>query len=176
MFLFAVPLYQDSFDANHPEVGEKFVGVVTLTVDLKEFVAHQSPFSDAEINLHQVWIMDRAGKLLFQSEHREMVGRSIYQRDEKCQQCHTSFDYAEEILKGKQGTADYKLRDFPKRIAAFAPMDFEGMSWVVVVNSAYDEVAAVTKKSLREHLALLGIVVLAASLVLYPSSVPTDSK
>lgn len=164
MFLFAVPLYQDSFDANHPEAGEKFVGVVTLTVDLKEFVALQSHFSDPKINLHQVWVMDRAGKLLFHSEHREMVGRNIYQRDKKCQQCHTSFDYAEKILKGKQGTADYKLRDFPKRIAAFAPMDFEDMSGVVVVNSAYDEVTAVTKKSLREHLALLGIVVLAAVL------------
>jgi PAS domain S-box-containing protein len=108
--------------------------------------------------------MDRAGKLLFHSEHREMVGRSIHQRDENCQRCHTSFDYTEGILKGKQGTADYKLRDFPKRIAAFASLDFEGMSWVVVVNSAYNEVVAVTKKSLREHLALLGIVVLAAIL------------
>jgi len=164
MFLFAIPLYQGPFNANHPGAGEKFVGVVTLTVDLKEFVAHQSLFSDPKINLHQVWIMDRAGKLLFHSEHGEMVGRSIYQRDEKCQQCHTSFDYTEKILKGKQGTADYKLRDFPKRIAAFAHMDFDDMSWVVVVNSAYDEVAAVTKNSLREHLALLGIVVLAAIL------------
>jgi hypothetical protein len=39
IFLFAVPLYQDSSDANHPEAGEKFVGVATLTVDLKEFLA-----------------------------------------------------------------------------------------------------------------------------------------
>lgn len=164
MFLFAVPLYQDSFDANHPEAGEKFVGVVTLTVDLKEFVALQSHFSDPKINLHQVWIMDRAGKLLYPSEHPEMVQRNLYQRDESCQQCHTSLDYVEKILEQKQGTVGYELKNFPKKIATFAPMDFEAMSWIVVVNSAYDEVTAVLKKSLREHLSLLGIVVLAAIL------------
>jgi len=61
------------------------------------------------MNLHQVWIMDTTGKLLFHSEHRDMVGRAIHQRDEKCQQCHTSFDHAEKILKARQGIADYKL-------------------------------------------------------------------
>ena len=50
--------------------------------------------------------MDKDGKLLFPSEHREMVQRNIYQRDESCQQCHTSFDYAEKILKEKQGTVE----------------------------------------------------------------------
>jgi PAS domain S-box-containing protein len=164
IFLFAVPLNQDSFDANHIEPGGGFLGVLTLAVDLKEFFANQLHFLDPEANLRLVWIMDRDGKLLFQSEHREMVQRSIYQRDEGCQRCHTSFDYAERILKEKQGITKYKLRDLPEKIAAFAPMEFEDMSWIVVVNSAYDEVAAAIKKSLRGHLALLGIIVLATIL------------
>jgi PAS domain S-box-containing protein len=161
MLLFAVPLYQDSLDAKHPELSEKFVGVLTLTVDLKEFFTNLSPFLGHGNNLHQVWIMDTGGELLFQFEHAEMVHRNIYQRDESCQQCHTSFDHAEKILKEREGIAHYKLKGFPERIAAFAPMDFENMSWIVVVNSAYDNVAALAKKSLRNHLVLLGIVVFA---------------
>lgn len=164
ILLFAVPLYQDFFNTNPIEPGGRFIGVLTLTVDLKEFFVSQLDFLDPKADLRHVWIMDRDGKLLFQSEHRDMVQRNIYQRDESCRRCHTSFDYAEKILKGKQGTAHYKLKEFPERIAAFAPMDFEDMSWIVVVNSAYDEVGAVIGKSLREHLALLGIIVLAAIL------------
>ncbi len=164
IFLLAVPLYRDFSNTNHPEPDGKFDGVITVSIDLKEFLANQLLFLAPELNLHQVWIMDKDGKLLFQSAHKEMVQRNIHQGVESCQQCHASLDHAEKILKAKQGTIDYKLKDFPKRIAAFAPMDFEDISWVVVVNSAYDEVTAVSKKSLREHLSLLGIVVLAAIL------------
>jgi len=161
MFLFAVPLYQDSSNANDPEPGGKFAGVLTVTFDLKEFLANQLHFSAPEVKLHQVWIMDRDGKLLFQSGHPEMVSRNIYQKDESCNQCHPSFNFAYKILRQKEGAIDYELRNSSRKIAAFAPMDFENMSWIVVVNSVYDEVAAVAKKSFREHLLLLGIVVLA---------------
>jgi PAS domain S-box-containing protein len=161
MLLFAVPLYQDSLDKNHPESSGKFVGVLTLTVDLQEFLANQFDFLDPGKNLHQVWIMDTEGKLLFQYEHKEMVHRNIYQRGESCQQCHTSFDYAEKILKERQGIIHYQLKDFPERMAAFAPMEFEDMSWIVVLNFAYDDMAALINKSLRNHLVLLGIVVFA---------------
>ncbi len=164
IYLLAVPLYEDSFDKNYPEPSGKFIGALTVSVDLKEFLANQLDFLDSEMNLHQVWIMDRDGKLLFQSEHKEMVQRNIYQKEESCQQCHTSFDYAEKILKGKQGIAGYKLKDLPEKIAAFAPMDFENVSWIVVISSAYNNVAALTKKSLQEHLGLLGIVILATIL------------
>jgi PAS domain S-box-containing protein len=131
---------------------------------LKEFLADQLDFLGTGMNLHQVWIMDSTGKLLFHSEHRDMVGRGIYQRDEKCRQCYTSFDHAEKILKARQGTVNYKLKGSPGKIAAFAPMNFEDLSWIVVVNSSYDEVTAVVKKSFGEFLALLTIVVLAAIL------------
>ena len=40
-------------------------------------------------------------------------------------------------------------------------MEFENVSWVVVVNTPYDKVTGFINKSLREHLFLLGIVVLA---------------
>ncbi len=164
MFLLAVPLYRDTLKTSPRESNGKFAGVLTLTVDLEDFLSNQFHFLGSNKNLHEVWILDRSGTLLYSSEHIGMVQRNIYQRDESCQQCHASFDYADKILEKKQGTVDYKLKNSPKKIATFAPIDFEETSWIVVVNSSYDEVAAYIKKSLREHLAFLGIVVLTSIL------------
>ena len=164
IFLLTVPLYRDSSDENRPEPGEKFDGVVTVAVDLKKFLADRLYFLAPEINVNQVWIMDKDGKLLLQSGHRGVGKRNIHQGVESCQGCHNSFDHAEKILKAKQGTVNYELKGVARKIAAFAPVDFGDMSWVVVVNSAYDEATAVIRKSLREHLGLLGMVVLAAIL------------
>jgi len=113
------------------------------------------------MNLDQVWIMDKDGTLLFEPDHPEMVFRNIYQREKSCSSCHLSFGYIEEILRKRQGTADYQIMSQPKKVAAFAPMEFENLSWVIVVNAPYDKVTGFIRKSLREHLSLLGIVVLA---------------
>ena len=51
-----------------------------------------------------------------------------------------SFNYIEEMLDKKEGTVDYQIRSHPKKIAAFASMEFENVSWVVVVNTRYDQV------------------------------------
>jgi signal transduction histidine kinase len=160
-FLLATPLYRDASDAKHSPSNGNFAGVVSLTIDLKEFLADQLLFSDGPTSLHQIWIMDRDGKLLFQSGHPEMVSRNIYQKDESCNQCHSSFHYVEKILKEKEGTVDYDLRNSPRKIAAFAPVNFENVSWTVVITSRYDEVEVFERKSLQKHLMLLGIVVLA---------------
>jgi PAS domain S-box-containing protein len=158
-FLLAFPLYQDVSDTIYFKPRGKFNGVLSFKLDLKEFLTHE--LRDSKTNLHQVWIMEKDGRLLFHSEHPEMVLRNIYQRDESCNHCHTSFDYAKKILKERHGTINYEVRNFPKKLAAYAPMEFENASWVVVVNSSYDEVTAFARKSLWEHLMLVGVVVLA---------------
>ena len=99
--------------------------------------------------------MDKDGALLFQPDYPEMVFRNIYQKESSCRLCHISFDYIEGILKKRQGTADYQIRSHPKKIAAFASMEFENVSWVVVVNTPYDKVTGFIKKSLKDHLFLL---------------------
>jgi PAS domain S-box-containing protein len=160
-FILAIPLYQDATDFKHLKPNRKFVGVLAFTLDMKEFLLDQLSSVDPKSNLDQVWIMDKDGTLLFQRQHPEMVSRNIYQRKDRCYQCHGSLNYAEEILKRRQGTLEHQIRSHPKQIAAFAPMEFENVSWVVVVNTPYDEMTGFIKKSLRGHLFLLGIVVLA---------------
>ena len=157
--LLVTPIYQDASDVKHSKQSRKFVGALLLKIDFEEFLSEHLDSVDPTMNLHQVWIIDEDGTLLYQSEHEDMVSRNIHQRDNNCTQCHTSFDYAEKILKERQGKVDYKMKNSPSRLAAFAPVDFENAPWIVVVNSTYNEVMAFNRKSLRGHLMLLGIIV-----------------
>jgi len=157
--LLVTPIYQDASDVKHTKQGGKFVGALLLKIDLEEFLSKQLDSVDPKMNLHQVWIIDEDGTLLYQPTHKDMVLRNIHQKDNNCTQCHTSFDYAEKILKARQGKVDYEMKNAPSKLAAFAPIDFENARWIVVVNSAYNEVMGFERKSLRGHLVLLGIIV-----------------
>ncbi len=160
-FVLATPLYRRGTDSSPAATDATFVGVLTFTIDMKAFLVNQLGSAEPKMNLDQVWIMDKEGTLLFQRQHPEMVFRNIYKREQSCNRCHVSFDYAEDILTKGQGTVDYEIKGHLKKIAAFARMEIENLSWVVVVNSPYDEVTGFINQSLREHLFLLGIFILA---------------
>jgi PAS domain S-box-containing protein len=160
-FVLGLPVYQEDTHPGSSARGGRFLGALTFTLDLKEFLTDQLSSADPRLTLDQVWIIDQNGTLLFHREHPEMMSWNIYQREGNCRQCHASFGYAEEVLRRKQGTVEYQLRNRTKQVGAFAPMEIQDASWVVVVNTPYDEVTGFMKKSLREHLLLLGIVVLA---------------
>lgn len=158
MVLLAVPIYRRALSESSLHEDLKFTGVLTFLIDLKEFLARE--LKDYRMRTHNLWVVDKDGKLLFNSEHPEMVLRNFRQRDETCVQCHLSFDYAEKILEKGEGTIDYRVKSAPMKLAAFARVKFGEINWVVVVNSSYDTVAAFTRKSLVRSLLLLGTVVL----------------
>ena len=160
-FILAAPLYQEAPDSRPLEPKGKFKGALAFTLDMREFLANQLGSVDPKMNLDQVWIMDGDGTLLFQPDHPEMVFRNIHNKEGSCRSCHLTFCYVEEALLKRQGTIDYRIRNHPKKIASFAPMEFENVSWVVVVNAHYDRVTGFMQQSLREHLLLIGMVVLA---------------
>ena len=160
-FTLAASIFQDATDSRNPERNGKLLGVLAFTLDMKGFLVNQLAYADPQMNLDRIWIVDRNGTLLFQPDHPEMVFRNIYQGEGSCQKCHASFHHVEEILENKKGTLDYQIKDYPKKIAAFVPMEFENASWVLVVNTPYDKVTGFVKKSLRNHLFLLGIIVIA---------------
>ena len=166
--ILATPLYQNVTDSRYPKPTGKFLGVLAFSIDMKEFLTHQLDSVDTDMHLDQVWIMNNKGTLLFQSKHLEelpgMLFRNIHQREESCDQCHFSFSYAEQILSKKRGTVEYRLEKHPKKIAAFAPMEIESVSWVVVVSAPYDQVTSFLKSSLQDHLCLLGITALGFSI------------
>ena len=141
--------------------GDKFVGVVIVSIDLQELLDNVLQSVNTNSKHINSWVMDKDGLLLFQSEHPEMTLRNIRKTDQTCSECHTSFEYTERILTAKQGIVDYQLKDFPKKLAAFAPVEYKNISWIVVVNSPYDEVTASVDRVLRVILLLLGVVVVA---------------
>jgi len=99
--------------------------------------------------------MDLDGTLLLQSDHPEMLRNSIAHRKPECAECHGSFDYVEQILERKTGTTEYRLKGQPMKLAAFAPVRFANVSWVIVVTAPYAEVTAFVKSNLRRALLLI---------------------
>ncbi len=161
LFILATPIFQGAGDFRGPGTDAEFLGVLTFTLDMKGLLAHRASITDPTMNLDRLWIVDKNGTLLLQPDHPEMVFRNIYQSEGNCQQCHASFRHVEEILRKGQGSLDYQIKDNPKKIAAYASVEFENASWVVVVNTPYDKVTGFVKKSLRNHLFLLAIIVMA---------------
>jgi PAS domain S-box-containing protein len=157
-FTLAIPLYREVSEGSSEA---RFAGVLSFTLDMKEFLAAQLGSVAPGVPLEQIWIIDKDGMLLFHPDHPDMVFRNIYQHDKSCRSCHASFKYVEEMLLRKQGVAEYTIRGHPQKIAAFAPMEFESVSWLVAVSAPYDRVTGFVRKSLRDHLLLLGIVLLA---------------
>jgi signal transduction histidine kinase len=158
-FLIAIPLYFAVHDKKDPKLREKFAGVLSLVADLKTYISNE--LIDSPMTLHEVWIIEKSGTVLFHSVHPEMASRNIYQGGESCHQCHASFDYAERILKRREGTLTYNKEKSKKKLAGFAPMEFQNASWVVVTDIEDLRVTSFINKSLRDHMILLGIIVFA---------------
>lgn len=150
---------------------ESFLGCLSLTVDLKTLLGLQGGRLDSTKAAGQRWVLDEDGLLLFHSEHPEMVGRSVRNRSQACGQCHTpTADAAEVILARKRGTIEYGLNGRSKKIAAFAPLEFETARWIVVVTTPLDEITKSARKVYRETLTFLTLVVLefvAGSMLLF---------
>jgi len=159
--LLVMPLYQEAVDTRYPMPNKKFAGFLLMSVDLDEWLGKDLLRVSPKMKPYEVWLMDREGTLLFQSEHPEMRLRGISHRDEMCNPCHRTFDYAKKMIDEGQGTAEYQLLGHPKKLAVFAPMKFENTSWIVVVNAPYEKVMAFASRSLYTTLWLLGIVIFA---------------
>ncbi|MBI4455668.1 MAG: PAS domain S-box protein [Acidobacteria bacterium] len=156
----AMPLYQETIDDRYPKPTERFAGILSMTTDVKELFSEQFAQASAGTMPQQAWMMAKDGTLLFQSEHPEMVGRNIYQADTRCNQCHFSFNHAAQMLRQTQGTVEYQLKGYERKLAAFAPVQFGNILWIAVVNVAYDEVTSFERKEHMKMLWLLGVVLL----------------
>ncbi|MDP3097620.1 MAG: PAS domain S-box protein [Syntrophales bacterium] len=166
-FFLVTPLYRESAAGGRQKPGGKFAGVIMCTVDLEKMLAERSLLFTPLMKLHSLWIMDRDGTVLLQSEHPEMLMRSIRGKDGTCNQCHASFDHVETMLGKAEGVTEYQLKGDPKKVAAFAAMSFANASWVVVVNAPLDEVTAFVQTHFKETIFILGIVTLVLGLAFY---------
>jgi signal transduction histidine kinase len=155
-FQILTPIYGGK---TNPDSTEKFSGALSYSIDLETLLLQQPVLVGEEDK--RLWLMDQTGTLLFHSEHPEMVLRSVAQTEGACQKCHTSMDYAYTMLREKQGTVDYSIRGFPKKLAAYASFELGDVHWIVVVTSPYDMVTALARRNLSESIVLLCVTAFA---------------
>lgn len=172
-FLLVCPIYQTNGATAKRVTSNQFIGVVTATIDLKEVLSEFLPLVTPYATKENVWIVDKWGSILFQSEHPEMVLTNITKSDKSCMRCHTSFDYVRNILSSQKGNFEYKLEGKPKKLASFAALRFENISWRVVLNLPTVEVTGFLAKHIRNTFLLFGLITLtliAGSLKIYHSN------
>lgn len=155
----ATPLYDSSVAGNLPGRDATYAGVLLLTVNLEKLAQRTLLFAPTQTQWRplSIWAMDGDGTLLVQTEHPDMVSRNIGASTNGCRQCHTSFDYAARMLTIDQGTVDYQVKGQKSKAAAFARLNVENISWVVVVNAPKDEVTGFIQANFLETMALLGM-------------------
>jgi signal transduction histidine kinase len=158
-FILAMPLYDEAISGQDLRNKENFLGVISFTVELQPFLIEE--LHDAPMLLHDAWIIEESGTLLFHSRHPEMVFGNIYQADKNCSTCHESFDYVKAILKKKEGAIAFQADTSGKQLAGFAPMQFEDASWIVVMDSEDSRVTSYINKNLKDHLLLFGVAAFA---------------
>jgi len=160
-FLLAIPVYQIVWYATDTIPTWKYAGVLSSTIDLGQFLASELKLIDPDMNLQQIWMMDRDGSLLFQTEHHKILGQPLDPVNKECNSCHPSFKYVEKIKTKEQGTVDYHVRPYPVRSAAFAQIELEDISWILVLKSTYKQIEAYGWERLKGQLILLGTVIFA---------------
>ena len=156
--LLATPVYRSEEDAVPPRGTRSWAGVLVLAVDLEQALREHLTQVTTSARQERVWVLDRDGTVLLHSEHPEMARENIHRPRPECAQCHVSFEYAQRMLEGRTGTAEYQLKNQGKKLAAYAPFTFANASWVIVVNTPHDEVAAFLNRGLRRLLLLMGVV------------------
>ena len=128
-------------------------------------LTRQLPTFGLKDKASRFWIMDAEGTVLLQSDHPDMVRENIRRAQPSCYQCHVSFEYAEKMRARQQGTTEYEVKGQPRKLAAFAPMEFANVSWVMVMNAPYDQVMRFARESLGRMLLLLGTLLASLSLI-----------
>lgn len=157
-FLIASPVYREARNSRHLTETHTFTGVLTVTIDLEEVIEAFLPLLGNSTSKQHIWIVDTSGTVLYQSEQPEMVMNCVRKRDETCTRCHISFDYVEKAVAEKEGTIDYALRERPKKSAAFAPLAFENVAWMIAVNVPFGEISSFLGRQLAHTLLLIGVI------------------
>lgn len=159
-FQLILPLYHEELDKRNRRTISRFLGMVTHTLNIAELLTHDPSTQVLQTN-HELWIIDTSGTLLYQSKHPEMVTRNIKQRPEECNGCHLTFDYVDDMLRQREGTSLYQLKDQPKKLAAYTRMEDANTSWIFVLNIPYDRITTFIGRHLQQTILILGIVIVA---------------
>lgn len=145
-------LYKDSSD--------KFIGIVSVIVNLDEILTSFFHSDSSHNSKENAWLLDKDGTVLYQAEHPEMIMFNVHQQDKSCLGCHDSFKYVETILAKSTGSTEYQLKGNRQKLSSFVTLNFNNISWKIVVNSPLDEVSGFIDYDLIQTLAIVVVIIL----------------
>ncbi|MDP3148773.1 MAG: PAS domain S-box protein [Ignavibacteria bacterium] len=160
------PTVPSSINPPRREFSDKFNGIVAITVNLDEILTSFFLTDTTNIRKENAWLLDKDGTVLYQNEHPEMILFNVHQRDESCNECHESFEYIEKINAKSSGSTEYQLKEREKKLSSFVTLNFQNISWKVVVNTPLDEVTNFVDKNSLQTLA----IILVFSIILFTGS------
>lgn len=100
------------------------------------------------------WIISGDGTLVYHPIKSEMVGKNIYQHDNRCYDCHKSFNTEIQILKSADmGMSAYIAPLGEDKLIAFSRL--KSLDWIVCVSIPRTEVTASIKNSMMLQSALV---------------------
>jgi len=149
---------------------KKFMGAIVVEVALdtfnKKFFGHIKSGDRG-----YAWMMDGSGALVYHPTEPAMVGKNIYNADESCFKCHTSFKTEAMILKSPDvGFSSYVSPKGEDKLIAFSRVSISHMSWIVCVSIPYSEVIMSIQKSMRFHsmliLSIFSLTVMGAVIII----------
>jgi PAS domain S-box-containing protein len=112
------------------------------------------------------WILTEKGTLLYHPTHPEMAGRNIYAADNKCLQCHKSFDYekiAVEDMKNLKGRVIGPSGI--DKVMAFSKVGVDEISWRIFLSANYSDIVHITERSMGIYSYLILSILLATIFV-----------
>jgi len=152
--------------------------VVDVTID----VFNHKFFSEIKSGERgYAWMMDGSGALVYHPTEPAMVGKNIYNADESCFRCHTSFKTEAMILKTPDvGFSSYVSPKGEDKLIAFSRVSIAQMSWIVCVSIPYSEVIKSIQKSMRFHsmliLSIFSLTVLGAVIIIITNRRKTKAE
>ena len=161
----AAPIYKSLKKNENNNSSEKFVGVVTETLEFDKFLLTLISDSRSNLSKNHLWIIDSSGTLLFHADNPKMVFRSIKKQNKTCMNCHMSFTQFDNMFDKKTGNIEFQLKNKENILASFNTLEFKNIAWTLVLNLPSGEVTRFVNRNLFQSYLLLGLMALTFFLI-----------
>jgi len=110
---------------------------------------------------YSLLVVSGAGEVMLRTGHPEMRLNNVFTRTPRCLACHGSLEHVDRMVALQSGVLEYTSRGVP-RVAAVAPMAFEGERWTVATIAPAADAVSLTSVELRQ----LGVLAIGTLLCL----------
>ncbi len=155
---FPILLASPVFALNGTADGQ-FIGLVAMTIELHRYLDEIMGDIAFGRELPRLWIVDTTAKVHFASDHPALPSSGSRTPLRPCQDCHKGLNAFERIVLAREGSHEFLLESGSHRLATFASIHQANAAWVLVVSADIKKVTALTSKSLRQTMMLLGLVI-----------------